>query len=173
MHLKTWFIFQMEKHCFQRPLLGSCQFPRLPFPRKLVCKWGLGMWRSSLSGTFWNQRLAVLSRQGRATFCISSYLQTPGEQMGRREVREDARTLSPYRPFHTPSSATGNAEQWPFNHLETSPRKQKPWVLIFGFYSEIPLDRFCGIDGLKFARIMLDLQLNNFVIIGFILTKAP
>lgn len=86
--------------------------------------------------------------------------------------RQDTKHLLSF-PY-TPSSATGNVGQWPFNHLEISPRRQKPQVLIFGFYSEIPLDRFCGIDGLKFARIiMLDLQLSNFAIIGFILTKAP
>lgn len=53
MHLKTWFIFQMEKHCFQRPLLGSCQFPRLPFLRKLACRlgmWGGGTWGLLLLG---------------------------------------------------------------------------------------------------------------------------
>lgn len=105
-------------------------------------------------------------------FLLSSDAQrTDGKERGAGR-RQDTKPL-PSFPY-TPSSAAGNAGQWPFNHLETSPRKQKPWVLIFGFYSEIPLDRFCGIDGLKFARIiMLDLQLSNFVIIGFILTKAP
>lgn len=49
MHLKAWFIFQMEKHCFWRPLLGSCQSPWLPFSRKLLCLWG---WREKPLGVF-------------------------------------------------------------------------------------------------------------------------
>lgn len=153
MHLKTWFIFQMEKHCFQRPLLGSWRFPQLPFPGKLVCKWGVGgggVWKTSLSGIFWNQRLLVLSRKGRATFWISSFLQIPSWE---QEGGIVAHTELSHR-----NCGTEHCE-----HLETPQEAETMgtylWLLFWN-----PSNWFCSIDGLKFTRIniMSELTIGQF-----------
>lgn len=71
MHFKTWFIFQMEKHCFQRPLLGSSQFPDFPFQENwFVC----GCWEGQVMGfSFWEVDTGRSDPQLNSPLCSNSF----------------------------------------------------------------------------------------------------
>lgn len=122
MHLKTWFIFQMEKHCFQRPLLGSLPVPLTSLSKKIGLSCGVGrrnLLGSPFSGRFWNQRLLALPRQGRVIgshfmLCVT-VLSLPRGEPWAPGCRERIRATGGGHPSHTwsKSQTQGTAGLWP------------------------------------------------------------
>lgn len=85
MYLKTWLIFQVEKHCFQT-LIRFLPVPLTFLPKNIdLYVWveGEKMWGHHCSGRFQSQRLLVLSRQERVISSLPALCPAPwGEPLG-------------------------------------------------------------------------------------------